>query len=70
MTIVPTIIIIVFIGNFLERFAAIGAATIPPKINPKTTCQWEKPISVIKVTELARDTKNSARFTDPMVYFG
>ena len=63
-------IIIVLIGNLLDRLAAIGAATIPPKINPKTTCQWENPMIVINVTELANDTKNSARLTDPIVYFG
>ena len=35
MITVPTIIIIVLTGSLLDRFAAIGAATIPPKIKPK-----------------------------------
>ena len=63
-------IIIVLIGSLLDRFAAIGAATIPPKIKPKTTCQCENPMMLMNVTELASETKNSARFTEPIVYFG
>ena len=56
--------------SFLERCAAIGAATTPPKINPKIVCQPEPQIKVKKVNELANETKNSAKLTDPITNLG
>ena len=67
ITMIPTSIIMVFTGSRRESEAAMGAATMPPKISPKITCQCENPMSEIKASELANDTKNSVRFTEPIV---
>ena len=48
----------------------MGDAIIPPKISPKIISKLVTPIRVIKVKELASVTKNSARFTEPIVCFG
>ncbi len=67
MTTMPTTSIMVLTGSLLDKRAAIGAAIIPPRISPKITWKWLSPINKIKVTELENATKNSARFTEPMV---
>ncbi len=67
ITTTPTIIIMAFIGNRVERMAAMGAAIIPPRIRPMMICQWVRPMSVTNVRELDREMKNSARLTEPIV---
>ncbi len=70
ITTIPTIIINAFTGNLLDKRAAIGAATIPPRIKPKITCHCEKPMTKMKVKDEESEMKNSAKFTEPIVYFG
>ena len=53
-----------------ERFAASGAAQTPPKINPTIVCQCDAPKIVKKVNELASETKNSAKLTEPTTSLG
>jgi hypothetical protein len=48
----------------------MGAAITPPIINPNIIAQCVNPMIVIKVSELASVIKNSAKFTDPIVYRG
>ena len=43
ITSTPTPINIFLSGNFPASLAAIGAATTPPTIRPKTVCQWLTP---------------------------
>ena len=70
ITTIPTKSIIAFTFNFFDKCAAIGAAQTPPKINPKIVCQCDEPKIVIKVNELAKETKNSARLTEPTTNLG
>ena len=66
----PTRIIMDLTGIRRAKRAAMGADTTPPKINPAITCQYPKPIMVKKVMEDAKETKNSVKFTEPIVYMG
>lgn len=70
MMTIPTNIIMDLTGSLFANLAAMGAATTPPKISPIMTCQYPKPITVKKVIDEARDTKNSVKLTLPIVYLG
>ena len=67
---VPTIIINVRVGSFLQVYAASGAARVPPAIKPMIICQCVSPIVVVKVATSVIVTKNSARLTEPMASLG
>ena len=70
MITIPTNIIIALTFNFFDKWAAIGAAQTPPKIKPKIGCQFDPPIIVKKVKELAKEMKNSAKLTEPIINLG
>lgn len=70
ITIIPTKIMTVLAGIRLVRKAPSGAAATPPSINPKIILMCVVPIIAKNVMELANATKNSVRFTEPMVYRG
>mgnify|MGYP006920576457 CR=1 FL=1 len=67
---IPTAIIIGCLLILFTKIAAIGAAITPPKIKPMITCQPSIPPKSMKVTPLAKETANSAAFTEPIVYRG
>jgi hypothetical protein len=67
ITTIPTRIMSALVGILVDNLAAIGAATIPPKIKPRITCHCENPMTKIKVNEDEREIKNSAKLTEPIV---
>jgi hypothetical protein len=67
MTTSPTTIIIVLRGSRCVSLAAMGAAMTPPTISPAMIPKYLRPIVAKNVSELANETKNSARLTDPIV---
>src|SRR5215204_5743186 len=69
-TIIPTAIIMVLRGSFPAKRAAIGAASVPPIMSPKTIYQLLTPTDKKKVKALAKVIKNSVRLTEPTVYLG
>lgn len=60
----------IFAGNFLVNNAPNGAAKIPPIIKPTMILQFVKPIVAIKTIDSTSVTKNSEKFTDPIVFLG
>ena len=70
MTSTPTPINIAFVGSFPASFAAKGAANIPPRTNPKITCQWLSPKKAKNVSALAKVIKNSDKLTVPITNLG
>lgn len=66
----PTKIIIAFVGNFLVRNAPIGAAMTPPINNPAMIFQFVNGIIKMKIADATSVTKNSEKFTEPMVFLG
>ena len=67
---IPTIIINALDGILLHMYAASGAAVTPPIIKPRIICHCTNPIIVMKVATSVIVTKNSARFTVPIVNRG
>lgn len=63
-------IMMVFAGNLLVNNAPNGAAGIPPMIKPKMIFQFVRPIVNIKTIDSVSVTKNSEKFTDPIVFLG
>ena len=59
-----------FAGIFLVSKAPNGAAKTPPINNPRMTRQCVSPIVRMNVIASARVTKNSEKFTDPIVFLG
>lgn len=67
----PTKIIKILVGILEQSKAAKGAAITPPIANPAIICQLScKPKRVTKVAAWAAVTKNSAKFTVPIVILG
>ena len=59
-----------FMFKRLEKYAASGAAQTPPMIKPKIGCHETIPRTEKNAKELAKETKNSAKFTDPTTMRG
>src|SRR5678815_52357 len=70
ITIIPTRIIMVLRGNLPASLAAMGDASAPPINRPTTTFKWLIPTVKKNVNALVMVIKNSARFTEPIVYLG
>ena len=71
MMIMPTVIIKVLTGSLCESFAAIGAAIAPPINNPRMIFQYSPKLNA-KINKMDSEnvTKNSVKFTEPMVMRG
>ena len=66
----PREIINTLAGIFLVIKAAIGAAKLPPIINPIITLQLNCDSKAKNATTSEIVTKNSAAFTEPIVFLG
>jgi hypothetical protein len=64
----PTKIMMSFVGNLLVSIAPKGAAMTPPIRSPKMIFQFVRPIVRRKTMDSVTVTKNSEKFTEPMVF--
>jgi hypothetical protein len=67
---IPTISIINFVGNLVVILAAKGAINNPPEMSPKIVSGLLMPTKIAKDKPVEVVIKNSAEFTEPMVFLG